>query len=155
MGAVLEDLPISSRQAAFRELWDHFADPRHWRVFDDVAPTFAELRRRGFQIGIASNFDARLQPICAAYPELAGVEPIFVSSAIGWVKPATGFYREIERLTGLTAEQIAIVGDDQENDVLVPRQLGWQAWWLQRLCPADSERPLRSLTDLLTLAPYA
>jgi putative hydrolase of the HAD superfamily len=147
--AVFAELNAAAADAAFHELWQHFAQPRHWRVFPDVAITFAELRRRGFQIGMASNFDGRLLEICAGHPELAGVAPIFVSSRVGWVKPAPGFYRAIERITNLAPQQILLVGDDYENDAEVPRQLGWQTHWLRRKEPADSAGHLTSLTDLL------
>jgi putative hydrolase of the HAD superfamily len=148
---VFEELKPPAVDEAFSELWQHFAEPQHWRVFPDVAPTFAELRRRGFRVGIASNFDNRLLKICSGQPELANVDRIFVSSCVGWVKPAAGFYREIERITQLAPEQIALVGDDYENDVGAPRNLGWQTWWLQRTGPADSTTHLSTLTDLLAL----
>lgn len=147
--AVFAELDAAAADEAFHELWQHFAQPRHWRVFPDVAFTFAELRRRGFQIGVASNFDHRLLEICAGHTALAAVDPIFVSSRVGWVKPAPGFYREIERITNLAPQQILFVGDDYENDVEVPRQLGWQTHWLRRTGPTDPARHLTRPTDLL------
>ncbi len=146
---VFKELKSPEVDKLFVDLWQHFAEPRHWQVFPDVAPTFTELRRRGFQIGIASNFDDRLLQICAGHPELAAIEPVFVSSRVGWVKPAVGFYREIERITNLPPESIWLIGDDYENDVQVPGELGWQTRWLKRAAAADPATHLSSLTDLL------
>lgn len=150
--AVFHEWKGQAVDAAFADLWHHFSRPEHWRVFPDVDATFAELRQRGFRLGIASNFDDRLLQICAGHPELAEAEPVFVSSRVGWIKPAAGFYREIERITSLAPERIFLVGDDFENDVEAPRRLGWQTWWLQRAGGARSETQLNTLTDLL-LAP--
>src|SRR5262245_59513218 len=38
VASVLEDLPPDAVEQAFQSLWRHFAEPKHWRLFDDVAP---------------------------------------------------------------------------------------------------------------------
>jgi putative hydrolase of the HAD superfamily len=150
---VFAELSPAAAEAAFQELWQHFSRVEHWRVFDDVAPTLAVLRDRGFRCGIASNFDERLRGICTSHPVLASLDPLFVSSGVGWSKPAAGFYAAIEQRTGLLPEQILLVGDDRENDVTAPQQRGWQARWLDRRRSAPTDEALASLTDLLDELP--
>ena len=150
---VFEDYPTVDAEAAFERLWQHFAEAKHWRLFDDVLPTLTELRRRGYRLGIASNFDSRLIGICKNLPPLDQIEDLFVSSRVGWVKPADGFYAEVQRTTGIDPARILMVGDHQENDVTAPQRHGWQSRWLVR-CPAEL-RPdrIESLTELLQELP--
>jgi len=138
-----------SSEFVFTKLWQHFGEPWHWKVFPDVAPTLAELRRRGYQVGIASNFDQRLLNISRGHELLADIDPIFVSSQVGWSKPAPEFYRHIEAVTKLTPNRIMLVGDDWENDITVPRDLGWHARWLDRSGTGWRGNSIASLTQLL------
>ena len=54
---------LSDTSKLFEALWTHFAEPENWSVYADVHATLKKLRDRGFQLGIASNFDRRLEPI--------------------------------------------------------------------------------------------
>src|SRR5215510_8771266 len=47
----------------FDEIFERFRGRELWRVYDDVAPTLAELRRRGLKLGVISNFDSRLYEV--------------------------------------------------------------------------------------------
>jgi len=137
----------------FNRLWQHFAEPRHWKLFSDVELTIRELHRCGYQVGIASNFDQRLLAICRGHAPLAEIEPIFISSQVGWSKPAPEFYRHIEAVTNLPPDRILLVGDDWENDVTAPQALGWRARWLDRTGTRWKGNPITSLTQLLDELP--
>lgn len=138
----------------FVALWQYFAEPKHWKLFPDVVPTINELMRRGYRLGIASNFDARLLRICRELPPLDVLDPIFVSSQVGWAKPARSFYTEIERVMQLSSERILIVGDNLIHDYHVPKYCGWQAQWLKRNGEAaKSGEWIPSLAELLDLLP--
>ncbi|WP_425617122.1 HAD-IA family hydrolase [Anatilimnocola sp. NA78] len=150
VGAVFCDAPISATEIIFPALWQHFAEPQHWRLFEDVQPVIEGLLARGYRVGIASNFDQRLLNICQAFPVLSQCEPIFISSQVGWSKPSPEYYRHIEQATGVSPDRILMIGDDEQNDVLQPRSLGWQARWLVREETAPGSDRLRTLTDLLT-----
>lgn len=126
-------------EACFRDLWDHFAAPRHWQCYDDVAQTLAELTRRGIGVAIASNFDQRLQGVCAGLPELAGLSRLFVSSSLGVRKPEPDFYHAVRANLNVAADDLLMIGDDPECDVAGPRQCGWRARSLQRDMPPTSE----------------
>ncbi len=144
---VFDDVPAAG-EALFKELWAHFAAPRHWRLYDDVAPAWSRLRERNLRIGIASNFDQRLAAICAAFRPLAAADRLYISSQIGYPKPHPGFYRHVQSELGVAADQILLVGDDPVNDVRAARQAGWQALWLRRETPADRPGTIQRLTDL-------
>jgi putative hydrolase of the HAD superfamily len=113
-------------------LWQHFGSASSWRLFDDVNPAWQELARRGYLLGIASNFDNRLRSICRRHPPLHECQHIFVSSEVGYPKPELQYYRSVEELLGLRPEQILLIGDDEAADVTGPIGAGWNAIWLRR-----------------------
>jgi putative hydrolase of the HAD superfamily len=132
------------------ELWQHFSQAQHWPLFDDVATTWTTLMARGYELGIASNFDARLRKILAGHSLLAACRHMFVSTELGFAKPDQRFFREIEQRLDARPDELLIVGDDIENDVVAPRRRGWQTIALVRNSPsADGIRSLSELCDCL------
>ena len=124
VGDVFREQPAGCDRI-FEMLWEHFADPQHWPLFDDVAPAWNELTARGFVLGIASNFDARLRRIVASHACLANCEHVFVSTEVGHAKPALAFYRAIEQRLAAQPGEVLLIGDDLEHDVAAPRRAGW------------------------------
>jgi putative hydrolase of the HAD superfamily len=131
VAAVLHDLPNAGGQP-FELLWRHFAQPSSWQLFADVPRTLATLDRRGFRLGIASNFDGRLHAIVRALPELAVSQRTFVSSEIGFSKPDPRFFAAVTAQLAARPEQILLVGDDRRNDFEGAIAAGWQAVLIER-----------------------
>lgn len=137
----------SENAQIFTDLWDHFANPHHWRLFDDVAPTWNWLAAEGFQLAIASNFDARLKNIVAALAPIRSAKTVFISSELGFRKPSLRFFRSIERELGQPAGTLLMIGDSLTADFQAAKAAGWQALHLDRRgtsCPSS----IRSLLDL-------
>ena len=111
---MLDDVTDPAR--CFADLYDHFARPTSWACVPGVGSLLAELRRRPLKTAIASNFDHRLLPIAAGLPELAVLDGVFVSSAVGWRKPAPGFFEAVVRGLGVRPDEVLFVGDDPTND---------------------------------------
>jgi putative hydrolase of the HAD superfamily len=120
------------REAIFAELWNHFARPESWRVYDDVEPCWRALAARGLRIAIASNFDDRLEPIARHIKPLDRAVRLFISARIGFRKPAGEFFRFIERELDAEPAALLSVGDDLENDCQGAKAAGWQAISLDR-----------------------
>jgi putative hydrolase of the HAD superfamily len=150
VGEVFSDVHDAS--AIFSELWQHFAEPRHWRLFEDVAETWQALAERGVTLGIGSNFDRRLRQVCAGLPPLDQCDRIFVSSEMGFRKPAVDFFRQVEISLKLAADQILLVGDDWSSDYLAAQSAGWKAVFLDR-CSRQRRQAeaISSLGELLAL----
>jgi putative hydrolase of the HAD superfamily len=122
---VFDDVPNAT--PLFETLWQHFAQAEHWRLIDEAAQAWRSMTAQGLTVGIASNFDARLESISRAIlPEL-DPSRLFISSRIGWRKPQPEFFASIEATLRLRPEQILLVGDDQENDVRGATSSGWHA----------------------------
>ena len=133
----------------FETLWDHFARPESWRMFDDAAECLQVLVGRGVPIGVASNFDARLRTVCAGHPLLREL-PLFVSSELGFAKPHAEFFRTIENRLSTDASQITLVGDDWEADFRGATDAGWNCIFLDRASPGENGS-IASLTQVPAL----
>jgi putative hydrolase of the HAD superfamily len=146
VGEVISDVPLQL-EAVFEGLWQHFADGRNWRLFDDIGATLEELHRRGFQLGIASNFDARLKGIVRGHSALAACDAVFVSSEVGYSKPDGRFFRCVQERLAVDPVQIALVGDDKVCDFQAAIAAGWQAIYLDR--SSNRDKAIKSLSELL------
>jgi putative hydrolase of the HAD superfamily len=144
---VISDVPENVDEV-FEQLWLHFAQPQQWRLYEDVAPTLNQLRLRGFQLGIASNFDGRLKSIVSGQAGLSACETVFVSSDIGYAKPDARFFRTIQEWLEVEPAQIALVGDDEICDVRAATAAGWRAIHLDRSSPLR-DGAIQSLAELL------
>jgi len=146
VGEVISDIPLHV-DAVFEGLWQHFANPQHWRLFDDVGATLEQLHCQRYQLGIASNFDARLKGIVSGHSALAACDAIFVSSEVGYSKPDPRFFRCVQERLAVDPAQIALVGDDEACDVQGANAAGWQAIYLDR--SSNCDQAIRSLSELL------
>lgn len=140
---VFEDL--DSPNVLFDELWSYFETPENWRLFTDVEACWSELQMHGIEIGIASNFDSRLNSIVDQLVPISNADYLFCSSQVGFRKPSPLFFQQvhsaIECINPQSKDDLSIfmVGDDFQNDCVAPRLAGWDAVWLNRRMPIGSE----------------
>jgi putative hydrolase of the HAD superfamily len=147
---VLFDIDDNHCEAAFQELWHHFARPQAWRVLPDAAATLKRLGHAGWRLGVASNFDARLEDIVRGLNELESIDRVLVSSQIGWRKPAPEFYRQVIKEIGGVPGEIWWVGDRTDHDFDGPIAAGMRALVLDATAALDDPCRLRTLLDLPT-----
>lgn len=131
----------------FPELFERFARPSAWRIFDDVWPTLDELARRGVRLGVISNWDDRLRPLLAALGLATRFEAVVISCEAGCVKPAREIFERAARLFQLPPAEIFHVGDSLEADVRGARAAGFQAAQVTRGVVPDLDG-IVSLEDL-------
>jgi putative hydrolase of the HAD superfamily len=124
---VRETLP-GAPEECFEQLYRHFAKPESWRVPAEAVALFAHLTARGLRLGLASNYDSRLESVLAGRPELEPVAGLVViSSHIGVRKPAAGFFERLTKLAGCRPGEAVLVGDDYGNDYLGATAAGLRA----------------------------
>ncbi len=153
VSTIFDDVPDAG-EGLFHTLWQHFAEPEHWRLFEDAADVLDELAGRGLRLAIASNFDRRLRAIVQAVPHVRRCERCFISSEIGYPKPDRRFFAAVQEQLGLLPGEILLVGDDWTNDIEGAATAGWQTVWLQRKGTVNP-RAIRSLAELLVSYPPA
>ena len=142
----LPDLDAKCADQVFHQLWDYFARPDAWLLGPDVADGWRQLTAAGLVVGIASNFDSRLEVVRLGHPPLDQAAWCFVSSEIGFRKPSPRFFEKISHRLGLPPEEILLVGDDPVLDYQAALAAGWQAVLVDRAVLVDhSGAPARGL----------
>jgi putative hydrolase of the HAD superfamily len=125
VGEVLSD--VADGDGCFTALYEHFSLAKNWRCEPATGAVLRDLAKRGFRIGIASNFDHRLRPVLQGFAELAGLDLVVISSEVGRRKPAPAFFEALCRASGATPDQVLFVGDDLVNDYDGARRAGCRA----------------------------
>ena len=144
---VFRELPRTD--AILDELWIHFENPRHWKLFDDAMPCLEALKERRVQIGIASNFDRRIERICQYHFPTGSIDALFYSTEIGYRKPDRRFFQAVQSTLKTDASRLLMVGDDEVNDCRGPRRAGWHSLWLDRKANSPQTESIGSLTELI------
>jgi len=141
------------------QVFDILGVPRHdgpdydtSDLYPDALPCLEELSRRGFVLGLAGNQPARIE----RFLHELGVRVDLVGSSASWgvEKPSPGFFARLSQELGLSASEIAYVGDRVDNDVLPARAAGMVAVHIRRgpwgflQDPVMADIRLTSLTDL-------
>jgi putative hydrolase of the HAD superfamily len=149
VGEVLDD--VCDPEACFDALYTHFRRPEAWRCDPEAETTLARLGANGYVLGLASNFDSRLNGVVAGLQPLRPLRHIVISSEVGWRKPAPQFFRRLGDVSGFMPEQILYIGDDHDNDYVGARNAGLHVLLLDphgtEQIPRDAR--LNRLIDLL------
>jgi putative hydrolase of the HAD superfamily len=141
----------AATEAFFDDLYERFARPDAWHLYDDVLPTLRELRTRGFQLGLVSNWDERLRGLLDAFALSPCFDVIAVSREVGWAKPAAEIFRHSATQLRVTPASMLHVGDSRRDDVQGAEQAGLSALWIDRAGHDRSARQISSLIELLAL----
>ncbi len=102
----------------------------HFELYDDVLPTFTELRRHGLKLGLVSN-TARDLPAFVVHHRL-DVDAAIDSREHGKTKPDPSIFSAALAALAVEPEQAAMVGDSPEDDIAGARALGLRAYLLDR-----------------------
>ena len=132
------------------ELYDAYVAPEYYALFDDVEEVTQELLRRGFRLGVVSNFARTLDAIFARHGIRDRFDPFIVSTEVGLEKPNPAIFRLALDRAGLAASDVLYVGDHETNDLWAPAQVGIDAIRIMRYDHQSGEG-IRSLRELLEL----
>ena len=134
----------------FEACYAAFENSEAWRVFDDVRPTLDALRRRGFRLGVLSNWDHRLVPLLDRLALRAAFDELVVSCKEGFAKPDPRLFRRAEERAGVPSSAIAHVGDRTDLDLEPALRAGWTAFLIDRKGgSAGHPRALSTLGEML------
>ncbi len=99
-----------------RQLFDRYADPGLWRVYDDVPETLARWHRQGLRLAVVSNFDQRLEGLLEAFGLRRWLEVVVVSSRAGAAKPSPRPFQLALAQLGVEPQQAWHIGDSREDE---------------------------------------
>lgn len=98
-------------------IYRSFDSANRWKLFDGVEETFAELKERGFLIGIISNWGEGLERLLGGLALNRYIDTVVSSASVGTHKPnALIFEIALSRL-GVAPENSYHVGDHIVADV--------------------------------------
>jgi len=139
-------------QKLFDDIYERFAAPVAWQIFDDVQPTLEVLRGRGLKLAVISNWDQRLRPLLARLGLSEFFEPIIVSVEVGFAKPSPQIFERAVSLLGMPARAIIHVGDSFAEDITGAISAGLHAVLIDRTATRHQASSIRTLTDLCDLS---
>jgi len=147
-------------EAAAREIYDDWAEHRHFSLYDDVPGALRRLHRDGIRLGLISNSHRCLASFESHFA-LDGLIAVTVSSSEhGFMKPHPRIFQVALDRMQVRAEEAVMVGDSVAHDVAGARLVGMRAILLARggaPAPAGAEvdviRSLDELTALLDREP--
>ena len=120
----LEVLDIPTTNGLTDVLYSAFTDLDNYGAFDDVRPVLEDLRARGTELGVISNFEPWLEELLLRL-DLTRFFPVRVISGLeGVEKPDPTIFRLALDRAGLAPEETVYVGDVPDFDVEPAAALG-------------------------------
>ncbi len=104
----------------------------YWLPFPEAQGVLAELRRRGFGLGVISNWDPSARGLLASHGLAEYFDPIVISSEVGSEKPAPEIFRLALERVGLPGERCLYVGDNYYDDAVGSRKVGMRSLIINR-----------------------
>jgi len=98
------------------QLFDLYATPRLWRVYDEVPEALARWRMQGLRLAVVSNFDQRLEGLLEAFDLLRWLDVVILSSRAGAAKPSALPFQLALAQLGLAPHQAWHIGDSPEDE---------------------------------------
>lgn len=140
----------SGFEVFFDYLYDLFARPHVWHVYDDVVPALQAMRAAGMRTCVVSNWDSRLHRLLESLDLARYFEFILTSAEVGWRKPNPALFHAALKRLELDAAHAIHVGDSHDEDIVGARNAGIVAVTLDRDWPTDLRRlRIRTLADLI------
>lgn len=136
---------------AAAELFARFARPQAWEVYPEVPAVLADLRDRGFRLGVVANWDGRLPQLLAGLGLAQLLDAIVYSAAAGVEKPHPRIFRAACAELEVDPQEALHVGDRVREDVEGALAVGMEALLLVRRRPGKGGMPAGDLSDLTPL----
>jgi putative hydrolase of the HAD superfamily len=132
------------------------------KAADANVQLLAELRERGFELGVVSNGCGNVENLCADFGYAPFLSVVVDSRRIGVSKPDPAIFVYAAEKLGRNPGEIMMVGDSFDRDIRPAKQIGMKTAWLEGVEPRNCPDPslvdvrLRALADLrgaLSLSP--
>jgi putative hydrolase of the HAD superfamily len=130
-----ETIPSSSKHQAAKQLYDHFWHTYKSKCFikEEVLAVLSVLAKH-YKLAVVSNF--MIQDGIEELLQLNQADRFFdfviTSINSGWRKPSPLIYQTALQHAGCQPEEILFVGDDYENDYVLPGRVGMNVIFLEK-----------------------
>ena len=134
----------------FDEVFEAFGQATHWSLFPETVDVLTQLKDRGFELGILSNFDSRFFQVVRALEIQQYFDSVTISSLAGAAKPATKIFSYALDQHVLDPGEALHVGDHRIEDFEGARQAGLHAVLVDRF-GKNSPTNYQTFSSLLPL----
>ncbi len=108
----------------FDEVFAAFGEATHWELFPETLEVLTQLKERGFELGIISNFDTRFFQVARALKIHQFFDSVTISSLAGAAKPAPKIFTYALEQHMLDSHEVLHVGDHRIEDFEGAQQAG-------------------------------
>ncbi len=130
---LLKEAGVDASQQLIREVTRKMQQFDSRKVlFDDVEPTLTLLREKGLILGLISNVDSDITPLCQELGLSALLQIVVTSQDVGIGKPHPEIFREALRQAEVNPNEAIYVGDQYQIDVEGANAAGMQGVLLDR-----------------------
>jgi len=144
--ALLTALEVDFTRTNCISLYEYF-DKLHkeWILHDGAMETIKQLKKLGYTVGVASNFDRTLKEKLAAKLDLVdNLDFLEVSQCIGLEKPDVKFYEYVIKNNKLNPQNTLYIGDSYVLDYLPGQEVGFNC------CLYDKNNAHKSVTNRIS-----
>jgi len=136
----------------FDEVFEAFGHSTHWQLFPESIDVLTQLKERGFELGIITNFDSRFFQVARELEIDQMFDSVTISSLAGAVKPAEKIFSHALDLHVIVPDEALHVGDHKIEDFEGAKQAGLHAVLIDRSeTVVGDHRTFPSLLPLLDL----
>jgi putative hydrolase of the HAD superfamily len=108
----------------FDEIFEAFADPRHWVLYPDTLEVLNRIRQLGIEMGIVSNFDTRLFGVLRGLDIAHLFDSVTISSIAHAAKPSPRIFEVALEKHVMDPQEAWHIGDSLLDDVEGARKAG-------------------------------
>lgn len=142
----------------FEELYDLFADPTVWRLYEGTGEVLRALKKNKKRLAIVSNWDSRLYHLVEGLGLRDYFEFVLASAVVGYSKPSRKIFEEAVYRMGVDPAKAVHVGDSLEDDICGAANAGIDAILIDRTHPMHGGKRdvpanikvIKHLNELLT-----
>ncbi len=116
-----------------REIYQAYSSQeKGLKLFPDIEPSLVALREAGLTVGLISNSDTNVEPMCQQLGITDYFSFIISSCDVGCEKPHPRIFELALTNAGVQPEEAVHVGDQYHSDVVGARELGITPFLLDR-----------------------
>jgi putative hydrolase of the HAD superfamily len=119
----------------------------YWSMYPETLPVLAELKRRGLQLAVVSNWAPSLPRFISDFALESHFETLLASTAIGVAKPDPFLFHRALKQLGVCADEALHVGPSLMEDVAGAMSAGIRPVWLNRTGVTTGQEVV-TITDL-------
>ncbi len=152
-GRLVNELGYRGDDGLARSLYETFSRPENYEAYPDAVEALEELARKGYRLGIISNFEPWLEDLLRRLGLAGYFEVMVISGNEEYEKPHPRIFQLALQRMGVSPETSLHVGDSPVSDFAGARDAGLRAVLLDRWgrFPDFRGERVRDLREIISL----